>query len=204
MTNEAYALGDSGERLAVVARVFEPEMARFIREAAPPHPNVAVDLGCGPGYTTRLLHQTTGAAMTVGVDNSAHFLRLAAADAPSSMRFVLHDLAGGPPPVEPAAVVFCHLLLSHLPDPRRAIESWTGFLVPNGVILVDEVEAIYTEDPVLVEYLSLVETAIDSRGGALYIGPRLAALETPSGLRVRSSRVARTPSPRRTQPPCSA
>ncbi len=190
---DAYALGDSGERLAVVARFFEPEMRAFIAEAAPAHPGLALDLGCGPGYTTRLLHEVTGAAATVGVDVSEHFLRLAAVDAPLSLRFVQHDLADGPPPVDPADVVFCHLLLSHLPDPRQALASWAGLLAPGGVLLVDEVEAIHTEDPVLVEYLALVETAIAGRGGALYVGPQLAAMDAPDGLRVRSSRAVAHP-----------
>jgi len=193
MTNDAYALGDSGERLAVVARFFDAEMRAFIRAAAPVGPALALDLGCGPGYTTRLLHDVAGAAATVGIDVSEHFLRLAAVDPPPAMRFVQHDLASGPPPVEPAGVVFCHLLLSHLPDPRQALESWAGLLAPGGVLLVDEVEGIHTEDPVLVEYLALVETAIASRGGALYIGPQLAAMDAPDGLRVRSSRAVAHP-----------
>ena len=193
MTNDAYALGDSLERLAVVARFFESEMQAFIREAAPAHPDLALDLGCGPGYTTRLLHDMTGAAVTVGVDNAEHFLCAAAVDAPPSVRFVLHDLADGPPPVEPADVVFCHLLLSHLPDPAQVLESWAGLLAPGGVLLVDEVEAIDTDDSVLVEYLALVEAAIAGRGGALYVGPQLAAPDAPDGLRVRSSRAVAHP-----------
>ena len=127
MTNDTYALGDSLERLAVVARFFESETRAFIRDAAPAHPGLALDLGCGPGYTTRLLHEVTGAATTVGVDNAEHFLRAAAVDTPPSVRFVLHDLADGPPPVEPADVVFCHLLLSPPPGPRAGarIVGWT-------------------------------------------------------------------------------
>ena len=192
MSDEAYALGDSDEaaaRLKVAARLFEPEMTRFIGDAASPDPEVAVDLGCGPGYTTRLLQQTSGAALTVGVDRSEHFLRLAAESAPT-LRFLRHDLTEGPPPIDPADLVFCHLLLSHLPDPARAIESWKDCICPTGVILVDEVESIHTDDPVFAEYLALVEAAIDSRGGELYVGPRLAAIRGLNGLRVRSNRVA--------------
>ena len=192
LDDEPYALGDSdqaAERLKVAARLFEPEMTRFIRDAAPPHPRVAVDLGCGPGYTTRLLQQTSGAALTIGVDRSEHFLGLAAESAPT-LRFLRHDLTEGPPPVEPADLVFCHLLLSHLPDPAKAIESWKGCMTPTGAILVDEVESIHTDDAVFLEYLALVEAAIRGRGGELYVGPRLAAVRGLNGLRVRSNRIA--------------
>ena len=192
LDDEPYALGDSdqaAERMQVAARLFEPEMTRFIRDAAPPHPRVAVDLGCGPGYTTRLLQQTSGAALTIGVDRSEHFLRMAAESAPT-LRFLRHDLTEGPPPVEPADLVFCHLLLSHLPDPAKAIESWKGCMTPTGAILVDEVESIHTDDAVFLEYLALVEAAIRGRGGELYVGPRLAAVRGLNGLRVRSNRIA--------------
>ena len=192
MSGEAYALGHSqlaAERLELVARLFEPEMTRFIRDAAPPHPRVAVDLGCGPGCTTRLLRNVSGAALTVGVDLSEDFLRRAADSAPA-LRFVRHDLTEGPPPVEAADLLFCHLLLSHLADPVGAIESWKACLTPEGVILVDEVESIETDDPVFAEYLALVEEAIASRGGELYVGRKLAAGGAPKGLRLRSSRVA--------------
>ena len=192
MSDEQYALGDSdlaAERLKVAARLFEPEMTRFIRDAAPPHPRVAVDLGCGPGYTTRLLQRTSGAALTVGVDRSQHFLSLAAESEPA-LRFLRHDLTAGPPPIEAADLVFCHLLLSHLPDPAGAIESWKGCISPTGTILVDEVESIHTGDAVFVKYLGLVEAAIAGRGGELYVGRRLAAVRELNGLRVRSNRVA--------------
>ncbi|MCY3737573.1 MAG: class I SAM-dependent methyltransferase [Gemmatimonadaceae bacterium] len=191
MSDEAYALGHSqlaAERLKLVARLFEPEMRRFIRDAAPPHPRVAVDLGCGPGCTTRLLRQASGAAVAVGVDLSEQFLGVAADSAPA-LRFVRHDLTEGPPPVEPADLLFCHLLLSHLAAPLLAIESWKACLTPAGVILVDEVESIQTDDPVFVEYLALVEEAIGGRGGELYVGRKLAEAGAPRGLRLRSSRV---------------
>lgn len=195
MSDEQYALGDSdlaAERLKVAARLFEPEMTRFIRDAAPPHPRVAVDLGCGPGYTTRLLQRTSGAALTIGVDRSQHFLGLAAESEPA-LRFVRHDLTAGPPPIEAADLVFCHLLLSHLPDPASAIESWKGCISPAGAILVDEVESIRTGDAVFVEYLGLVEAAIAGSGGELYVGRRLAAVRELNGLRVRSNRAAPHP-----------
>ena len=191
MSGEAYALGHSrqaAERLKLVARLFEPEMRRFIRDAAPPRPAVALDLGCGPGCTTGLLQQVSGAALAVGVDLSEQFLRLAGDSAPA-LRFVRHDLAEGPPPVEGADLLFCHLLLSHLAEPVAAIEFWKACLTSAGVILVDEVDSIRTDDPVFVEYLALVEEAIAGRGGELYVGRKLAEAGAPGGLRVRCSRV---------------
>ena len=192
MSDAAYALGDSdqaAERLKVAARLFEPEMTRV-------HPgfNAPSSPRCRrPGLQPRLHHPAPAAVLgrplTAGVDRSEHFLRLAADSAPR-LRFVRHDLTEGPPPIEPADLVLCHLLLSHLPDPARTIESWKGCMTPAGVILVDEVDSIHTDDVVFVKYLGLVEAAIASRGGEFYVGRRLASVRELNGLRVRSNRLA--------------
>src|ERR1700754_1705417 len=59
----SYSFGDSptaADRLAVMARVFEPEMRVFLAKWSHLSPELAIDLGCGPGYTTRLLAEILG------------------------------------------------------------------------------------------------------------------------------------------------
>jgi SAM-dependent methyltransferase len=75
-----YTYGDSdlaGDRLALVARLFRPTSEAFLRAASPREPDVALDLGCGPGYTTARVHEAAGARRTVGVDRSEAFARRA-------------------------------------------------------------------------------------------------------------------------------
>ncbi|HTF32264.1 MAG TPA: class I SAM-dependent methyltransferase [Myxococcota bacterium] len=65
-----YAFGDSAvaaERLALVAQVFEGPSRTFWCSFAPAGPRLALDLGCGPGHTTRALAQSVGATQTVGM-----------------------------------------------------------------------------------------------------------------------------------------
>ena len=53
-----YLFGDSdiaARRLEVLAEVFAEPTRAFFLEAVPKRPRLAVDLGCGPGYTTHLL-----------------------------------------------------------------------------------------------------------------------------------------------------
>jgi len=50
----AYSFGDSeiaAERLALLARVFDPALRAFLERVAPRHPRLALDLGCGPDHT---------------------------------------------------------------------------------------------------------------------------------------------------------
>ena len=53
-----YAFGDSApaaRRLALLADLFEPASQPFLARFAGRQLGLAVDLGCGTGYTTRLL-----------------------------------------------------------------------------------------------------------------------------------------------------
>ena len=49
-TNSAAAL-----RLEEIGKYFNPRAADFIRQFASGVPDIAVDLGCGPGFTTNML-----------------------------------------------------------------------------------------------------------------------------------------------------
>ena len=51
-----------------------------------------VDLGCGTGVLTRVLHERTGAAETVGVDRSEAMLAQSAQHAGGGIRFEQHDI----------------------------------------------------------------------------------------------------------------
>src|SRR5215471_7801964 len=72
-----YTFGDSdlaAERLRLLAEAFAPSSRAFLERLAREPAAVAVDLGCGPGYTTALLASLTGARRTVGLDASARFI----------------------------------------------------------------------------------------------------------------------------------
>jgi SAM-dependent methyltransferase len=83
-----YAFGDSAlaaRRLVLLAEVFEPTSRAFLAHVGAHHsgppPELAVDLGCGTGHTTRLLVSVLGPRRVLGLDQSAlrRYLELAAA-----------------------------------------------------------------------------------------------------------------------------
>lgn len=214
-----YAFGDSDQaarRLALVAEVFEPSTRRLLEDevgapAAGAEPggrtgtagmvDLAVDLGCGPGHTTRLLAETIRPRRAVGLDSSPAFVDLARRDqerrararrppgTPIEPAFAVHDVTRTPFPTGPADLLFCRFLLSHLSSPGEAIAAWATQLRPGGILLVDEVDRIDPRDPTLHDYLAAVGAVLAHQGHRLEIGPLLDALPAPAGLDRLVSRV---------------
>jgi SAM-dependent methyltransferase len=189
----SYAFGDSelaAERLALVAQVFDAPSRSFWTSFAPRSPALALDLGCGPGHTTRALAECVKATETTGVDASPEFLGAAERRAGPGVRFVRHDVTLVPFPLAPADLVVCRFLLSHLREPARVVASWAALLAPGGRLLVEEVESIASDCPAFQRYLALVAATLEGQGQALYVGPSLERAGTPAGLLRLVSRVA--------------
>ena len=188
MSEARYAYGDSayaGDRLDLVARVFEPTSRRFLERAAPRKPPLALDLGCGPGNTTRLIADTLQPERTVGLDRSGAFLDRARQAASPRLEFLEHDVFVTPFPIGPADVIFGRLLLAHLPDRTEVVARWTTQLVPGGVVLLDEIEEVRTEEPAFREYLAIAIEVVERSGGRLLAGPELGAMsELPGTQRI--------------------
>ena len=193
-----YAFGDSApaaRRLGLLADLFEPPSRAFLERVAGRlagrSPDLAVDLGCGTGHTTRLLAEVVGARRTLGLDQSASFVARAAEAAPPGVGFAVHDVRAVPFPAGgPAGLLSCRLLLSHLPDPPAVLAAWATQLAPGGLLLVDEVEVIHTGDPALRGYLNTAGALLASRGQTLEVGPVLHRLPDPPGLTRRHDQLA--------------
>jgi len=195
MTNPktSYAFGDSGlaaQRLALLANTFAESSAEFMRQSVETPPQRAADLGCGPGYSTDLLANTLKPDHTVGLDNSENFLTYArTTTATARVSFHHHDIATAPFPDGPFDLIFGRFLLTHLPDPEAAIVLWIGQLRPRGLLLIEEVEHIDTDNPTFCAYLDIQQRMLKHQGNDLFIGPRLDAAASPEGTRRRASSV---------------
>ena len=195
MSEHGYAFGDTegaARRLRLVAEVFQPELRSFLARA-PVRPGLAIDLGCGPGHTTRTVADALRPRRTVGLDTSDRFIEMARAVPMDGVEYLKHDVTNTPFPVGPADLMFCHFLLPHLPDPEAALGAWATQLRPAGLLLVDEVSDIRTTQPVLRRYLDMVETVVGAGGGRLYAGKAVERLDPIPGLDVISSRLVALP-----------
>jgi trans-aconitate 2-methyltransferase len=170
-----YTFGTSSEaaaRLEAIARFFNPLTARLIREHVVATPGVAIDLGCGPGFTTDMLSRAAGARETYGLDRSGEFLARAGAQYPHC-RFLEHDVTVIPFPVS-ADVMYVRFVLSHLLDPVEVVNDWITQLAVGGILVIEEVEAIDTEIDVFKRYLAGSDALVASQGARLFVGGELA------------------------------
>lgn len=191
---DVYTFGDNpsaAQRLALLADLFAPRTRDLLARVRPRGPvGHAVDLGCGPGHTTRLLHDVLPARRTTGVERSPEFLALARANPVDGVGYVEADVTR-PLPVDPADVVHARFLLTHLADPVAALRVWAGALADGGRLVVHEVAALDSADPVLHRYYALVADLQRHHGQALDIGARLAGLGAEAGLAVEHADVVR-------------
>lgn len=175
MSAPQYAFRDTElarRRLDLVADVFAAPSTAFLRTAVEFAPTLAVDLGCGPGRTTRLVADATGATVTIGLDTSEPFLHAARA---AGIAVVRADVTGGFPTRAPD-LAYARLLLAHLPSPAAVAARWVEQLAPGGLLLLDEVEYIRTHNPVLAFYEDVVVGLVGARGAPMYAGPLITDL----------------------------
>ena len=193
-----YVFGDTdvaARRLDLVAETWASPSAAFLREDVRSRPRLALDLGCGPGHTTRLVASTTGASKTIGLDTSEAFITRARADAPEGVAFLHHDVMDLPFPTGRANLVYGRFVLSHIPRPDRLVRAWMSQLELGGVLALDEVEWIRTDDPALRRYLTLLATVLEARGSSLAAGPIADKFDGGPGGRKRTSVVRTHPVP---------
>jgi SAM-dependent methyltransferase len=186
-----YAFGDSdraAQRLALVARVFEPASRDFLAADGRHGGALALDLGCGPGYTTELLARTLEPERCVGLDASPAYVEAARSRMPDRCEFACHDVLAAPYPTGRADAIYARFLVSHLVDPEVAIGLFASQLAPRGRLLLDEVEWIASAAEPFRRYLALVEGVLASQDQCLFVGPRIAEIAARDP-RARASRV---------------
>lgn len=172
-----YTFGDSelaARRLELLGSAFQETTRNFIAGAAPAEPALAVDLGSGPGHTTVLLRDTLHPVLTLAVDFSpAYVAQTAERAGGEGVEAIEADVLNLPDQVSDADVIFVRMLLTHLRDPLAAVDLWRERLAPDGVLLIEEVESIATEERALAHYLDLQREMLAANENRLEIGPGL-------------------------------
>jgi SAM-dependent methyltransferase len=180
--SEHYTFGDSdvaAERLRLLARVFEPSSSKLLGSLGNPAGALALDLGCGPGSTTRLLAEQVASERVVGLDQSQRLLEQATREQGSArISFVQCDVSAPPFPLPFAAasVLYSRHLLTHLRQPREVVRAWASAAHVDALLALEETAFMTGEHPAFPRYYALVERMQAHYGQRMYIGRELAEL----------------------------
>lgn len=184
MTKETYTFGDSGEassRLRQLAKLYEPETRELLRLSDIGTPQLALDLGCGPGWSTRLIKDALNPRRTVGLDASERYVAEARKNHGSDLEFKVHDVVRAPFPVPAPDVMFCRFLLTHLRSVKKVLRTWASVAAPGALLFVHETESLETDNPKLRRYYDLVAQLQEHYGQTLLVGTVLEASFENSG-----------------------
>jgi trans-aconitate 2-methyltransferase len=187
MAENRYTFGDNEEasaRLRRLAELYEPETRELLERGGVQRPRMAVDLGCGPGWTTRLLHETLRPEQTVGLDASEKYVEEARRTQGAGLEFAVHDVTQTPFPVPAPDALLCRFLLTHLCEPGAVLARRAQISAPDCLLFIHETESMEAEHPALRRYYELVAQLQAHYGQTLEIGPALEGCVAKSGWRV--------------------
>ena len=150
--------------------MYEPESWELLRRSGINTPGLAVDLGCGPGWSTRLLRDTLKPCRTVGLDASPAFIEEARTRHGADLEFKVHDIVCVPFPIDSPDVMFCRFLLTHLRSLGEVLAAWAGVAAPGCLLVVHETESLEASHPALRHYYQLLEQLQRHHGQTLQVG----------------------------------
>jgi ubiquinone/menaquinone biosynthesis C-methylase UbiE len=174
--NNRYTFGDddrAAARLLRLAQTYERVTRDLLARGGIPGCRIAVDLGCGVGWSTRLLRDVLRPVRTVGLDASERFIAEARRRHGPELEFELHDVTRTPLPVGPPDLLLCRFLLTHLRNTVTVLSAWAAAASPRARLLVNETESLRSPHPALARYYDLVERLQGHYGQAFSIGAHL-------------------------------
>ncbi len=189
----------AARRLRVLHESFGPGSVAFLNDVDAPGvpdargvqgvPRRAVDLGCGPGFTTRMLADRFTAQTTLGFDTAERHIAGARAAYPD-LEFALYDVTRGPFPerAAPADIIYARFLMAHLPNRQDVVRTWASQLAPGGSLILEETARLRSSDPVLHEYYGILESMQRYHGQSMEVGAELPDLIRGASLDLRVDR----------------
>ncbi len=191
IARDKYTFGDNDRasmRLRRLAELYEAETRELLQRHGAGAPRLAVDLGCGPGWSTRLLHEVMAPLRTLGLDASPRFVAEARLTHRPELGFFVHDVTRTPFPVPEPDLLLCRFLLTHLRRPQLVLATWASVSAPGARLLVHETERLEADPPTLRRYYDLVAELQAHHGQALDVGGQLEGYFAQTSWRLADSR----------------
>jgi SAM-dependent methyltransferase len=163
----------AADRLALLAAVFEPSSARLLRLLGYLQPRQAIDLGCGPGWSTRLVHAVLAPARTLGLERSPEQVTRGRALAPPGVEYQVHEVTEVPFPGPRPDFLYSRFLLTHLRDPEQVVAAWGRAAAARAVLVLEETADMTSDHPAFARYYQLVDQLQAAYGQRLRVGAGL-------------------------------
>ena len=189
---EEYVLrgGRAGaERLRVLNRVKWPTTEPLLRVAGLRAGMSCLDVGCGGDVTLKMAALVGAEGHVVGIDRDQSILHLARQEADEQGLPVTFRTVEAEELVEESAydLVFSRYLLSHLPQPQRALEAMVRAVRPGGRLVLEDVyfpgHVCYPPNAALDRFVELYQAVARAKeGGDAAIGVRLLEMALDAGL----------------------
>lgn len=135
-----------------------------------------LDLGCGTGELTLLLHERLAASVSVGLDPSVNMLKACAEHEVEGVSFLRGDVEHLP--FEPGGlfdVIFSNAALHWAPDHQALVSALAGRLASGGMLAVQVPANHEHPSHVLAAELAGHEPYATALGGYVRVSPVLAA-----------------------------
>lgn len=182
--------GDHGaERLRLLASVKWPSTQPLLQRAGLRVGMRCLDVGCGIGAVTlRMAEAVHPEGRVTGIDFDARCIGLAQLEA-EQLGLKVEFRTGSASDLADRSeydLVFSRFLLTHLPEPERALESMVLAARPGGVVVVEDIQFTghfsHPPCPAFDRYVALYQDVVRHKGGDPNIGPRLLGMLLDAGL----------------------
>ena len=197
--DQHYTFGDTevaAARLRLLASVFAPGSAKLLAGLADTGGAVALDLGCGPGYTTALVAAHVPSERVIGLEQSPRLLEQARSEHQDPrLSFTQADVSLPPFALPAASFLYSRFLLTHLRDPARVVRSWALAALSGARLVLEETAFMTGVHPAFPRYYALVERMQAHYGQRMYIGRELEALCASPDWVLESATIAESPLP---------
>ena len=103
----------------------------------------SIDVGCGIGLLTTLMHEMSGRAKTTGVDGSAARIEMARGRAPcaeTGIEFVHADVHELPMDADHFDFAWSRFVFEYLPEPHLALKEMIRVTRPGGIVAVADLD----------------------------------------------------------------
>ena len=132
----------AGTRMAVLARLYDPTTRRVLESVGIAPGWRCLEVGGGGGSVAQWLAQRVGpAGHVLCTDLDTRIIERSRASAPANLEVRRHDIAQDPLPAGEFDLAHARLVMIHVPERERALESMVKALKPGGWLVIEDFDS---------------------------------------------------------------